>query len=363
MITFSIAYWQYYVLTWGILACIILCFRNTGQLIKGWKFPFFGLLIMLLGWYYIGTRPIDKVGDSELYSTIYNLVAFNKWTDFKSTPSEWFWSSVEWSCLRAGITASGWFMVVAAFYFIGHAIAISRWLPRNFTFGVIFVVSAISFGAYSYNGLRQGMAAALCLAGLSLLPVEDKRNIKMLIIGGLLLFCGASSHTSMIMFGLCAAVAYFCPGMRKAYVVWGVCLLLSPIATSFSTQLGALFISVGRFSTYSALEATTAYANLGWRWDFIIYSALPVLVAWYITERRRIEDKTYMLIASTYLYANAGWLLVNSIAYSNRFAYISWCLYPFVLCYPLLRMRLCKKQGVLTAGTLALMLLLYMILS
>ena len=363
MFEFSIKNWQFFVLIISAITCVVLCFRNTSQIIKGWKYPFIGIVILIIAWHYIGTRPINKVGDSELYSTIYNLVAFHKWQDFKNGASEWVWNAVETGCLEHGLTASGWFMTVAAIYFGGMAFAVYRWLPRNFTIALIFVLSSFSFGAYAYNGLRQGMAASLCIAGLSLLPlIKNKKRIIWLAVAWTLMIFGAFTHNSMFLFGIAAAVAYFVPGPKKAFYIWGICLLLSPISLTFSKKLGVFLITDSRFATYSSLTNSEQYTNLAWRWDFIIYSAIPVILAWYVIMHRKIKDSSYNLIASTYLYCNAAWLLMNNMAYSNRFAYISWCLYPFILAYPLLKMRLCPRQGLLVAGVLAIMLIPFMLL-
>ena len=43
------------------------------------------------------------------------------------------------------------------------------------------------------------------------------------------------------------------------------------------------------------------------------------------------------------------WIIVINASFSNRFAYLSWFLYPIVLSYPLLRMSIWKNQGRKTA--------------
>lgn len=364
MIPFDVKYWQYFVITLCLLAALVMCFRNTSQLIKGWKYPFIGVAVLVVGWLYIGLRPIEEVGDSKLYSTIYNLVAWHRWRDFDGAPSEWFWNSLEWGCLRRGITASGWFFAIAALYFLGHAVAVARWFPRNFTFALLFVISAVSFGGYAYNGLRHGLAAALCVAGLSLLPTKNrKRNIILIVVGWSVIVCGTASHTSMMLFAVAALAAYVWPKVNVAYWVWCVCLALSPFSNFFFQRIGMLQISAGRFQEYAAM--IPGYSNTGtagWRLDFIMYSSLPVLLAWYVTNKRKIHDSAYNLMVMTYLYANAAWLLIISIPFSNRFAYISWCLYPFLICYPLLKMRLCRHQGLVAGASMLFMLVLYVLI-
>lgn len=364
MIPFDVKYWQYFVITLCTLAAVVMCFRNTSQLIKGWKYPFIGVAVVVVSWLYIGTRPIEEVGDSKLYSTIYNLVAWHRWRDFNGASSEWFWNSVEWSCLNRGITASGWFLTIAALYFLGHAVAVARWFPRNFTFALLFVISSVSFGGYAYNGLRHGVAAALCVAGLSLLPTRDfKRQAIMIAVGWGFIVCGMASHTSMLLFAVAALVAYVWPKINVAFLTWGVCLVLSPFSNYFFQRISMFRISEGRFQEYASMVPGHANTGMvGWRLDFIIYSVLPILLAWYVIYKRKISDKAYNLIVMTYLYTNAAWLMIISIPFSNRFAYISWCLYPFLICYPLLKMRLCRRQGLVAAASLLVMLVLYVLI-
>ena len=71
------------------------------------------------------------------------------------------------------------------------------------------------------------------------------------------------------------------------------------------------------------------------RWDFILYSSLPLILAAYTLFVRKIYNNTYLLLLGTYMYANVFWILVIRGLFSNRIAYLSWFLYPIVLAYPL----------------------------
>ena len=93
----------------------------------------------------------------------------------------------------------------------------------------------------------------------------------------------------------------------------------------------------------------------GFRVDFIIYSIMPIIMAWYVTIKRNFKDLPYHTIATTYILANAFWIMVIRSEQSNRFAYLSWFLYPIVIAYPLLRMNIWENQD----RKLALILLAY----
>lgn len=86
------------------------------------------------------------------------------------------------------------------------------------------------------------------------------------------------------------------------------------------------------------------FAYIGFRWDFLLYSAAPILLVWYLTIKHDFKDKMFNLIANTYILSNAFWIMVIRAAFSNRFASLSWFLYPLVLAYPLLRFKIWEDQ-------------------
>ena len=45
----------------------------------------------------------------------------------------------------------------------------------------------------------------------------------------------------------------------------------------------------------------------------------------------------YSYLLNSYILCNSFWVMMIRASYSNRFAYLSWFLYPVVLAYPLLK--------------------------
>lgn len=80
------------------------------------------------------------------------------------------------------------------------------------------------------------------------------------------------------------------------------------------------------------------FSHTGFRWDFLLYSMMPIVLGYYVVIKRGIQDRTYTILLNTYTLANAFWVMVIRANYSNRFAYLSWFMYPIVLAYPLLRL-------------------------
>ena len=94
------------------------------------------------------------------------------------------------------------------------------------------------------------------------------------------------------------------------------------------------------------------FSRTGFRWDFLLYSAAPVVMAWYVCIKRNLQDNWYNVICTTYCLCNAFWVMVIRSAFSNRFAYLSWFLYPIVIAYPLVNMPLQEAQDRLTGWIL-----------
>ena len=68
--------------------------------------------------------------------------------------------------------------------------------------------------------------------------------------------------------------------------------------------------------------------EIGFRWDFLLYSAMAVVVGWYFVFKQNFEDEYYHWIYNTFLATNAIWVLVIRASYSNRLAQISWFIMP-----------------------------------
>jgi hypothetical protein len=54
--------------------------------------------------------------------------------------------------------------------------------------------------------------------------------------------------------------------------------------------------------------------------------------------------RVFNILATTYVLANSFWVMVIKAAFSNRFAYLSWFLYPVVLAYAVIRLHIWEDQ-------------------
>ena len=85
--------------------------------------------------------------------------------------------------------------------------------------------------------------------------------------------------------------------------------------------------------------------KIGFRWDFLLYSATGVYAGWYYIIKHKFNDAFYTRMFNIYLFANAFWILIIRAAYSNRFAYLSWFLLGLIIVYPLIKQQFLKNQS------------------
>ncbi len=113
--------------------------------------------------------------------------------------------------------------------------------------------------------------------------------------------------------------------------------------------MGKFFASLG-FEDERVLYLTHGniidddFSSTGFRWDFLIYSATAVFAGWYFIVKKGFNDKVYVTLFTTYVFANAFWILVIRANFSNRFAYLSWFMMALVIIYPFLKQELIPRQ-------------------
>ncbi len=329
----------------GVFFAIYLCILTNKQFLRGNKNVIIPAIFVAFVTLYIGLRPLWCYSDTGLYTLEFNLVQSGAWAHLPNEDgSEWFFKIVENICIEM-TDASGWLLVVATFYVVGMAVAAYRWMPRHIMVALLFLFTTAFFWPYATNGIRNGMATSIALIGLSCF----NRNIIQMIIGFSILYIAASTHNSLWLIVASSSAALFLRNTKTNLWVWISCLVLGIFLQNFFMEYFSGLIDDKRMAGYSQIEITTdVFSTTGIRWDFILYSAMPILLGWYTIIKRQIKDKTYEFLLHVYIFANSFWLLINSIAYSNRFGYISWFMYPILLAYPLCRFKIFKQQGLAT---------------
>lgn len=339
---FSTTIWLNVTSIFALLYAIFLCSKSDNNLIRGSNITPIPFIIVLLSIIYIGTRPLWCYSDSWLYSTMFNLVKSGVWPKIPGDEAEPFWFYIEYLCIDL-TDASGWFIVITTIYILGMCIAAYRWLPKHFMLAIVFMFTAFSFWSFATNGLRNGMATSIAMFGLSFFC----RTKNELIIGYALLVLASMTHKSCILTIAASTAALFFRNTKINISIWLFCIVFGLILQEQFKSLFSWFIDDGRMAAYLNAEVSNeTFSHTGFRWDFLLYSSLPILIGWFVISKRKIEDKIYAFILHTYIFSNAFWVLINTAAYSNRFAYLSWFLYSIVLIYPFCKFKFLKNQSV-----------------
>lgn len=295
------------------------------------------LILSLILAIWIGMRPTDTIffGDTVNYAYQYELYALG----FVGEPEnvgEWVWAKFMYFCSQI-MSVNGFFTLVDLCYFGITLWACKRLTKNNVLISLLFFLGSFSFYSYGTNGIRNGLACTIVLLVFS----YANGNKRDLTKAGFLSFIAINIHrTTMLPIGMMVASLWFIKKFKTAFAFWICSILVSLVA---SGAVSAFFAALGfddRLSYLSATVDETMFSRTGFRWDFLLYSMMPIVLGYYVVIKRGIQDKTYLMLLNTYTLSNAFWVMVIRASYSNRFAYLSWFMYPIVLAYPLLKLNI-----------------------
>jgi len=232
------------------------------------------------------------------------------------------------------------FFIVDVLYIVPLYISVKKWFPNYYFFAFLMLVASFSFWTYGTNGLRNGIATSLMLLAFSY------KNNKILKYSLFLL--AYSFHSSMLL----VIGAYFLSSILKNsriyFLGWLASIFLSLVMGTFWENF---FMNLG-FGDEDKLQGyfgekelyADSFSSTGFRWDFLIYSSIAVITAYYFIIIKKINDKHYRHLVNIYLTVNAVWILVIRASFSNRFAYLSWFMMAIIIIYPFLKQVYWKKQ-------------------
>lgn len=312
----------------------------------------------------VGLRPVSSAfGDTVNYAYLYEMLGdVSSYTDILSG-DEIIFNSFMFHCSKV-MDVSFFFLIIEVIYVVPIYLACKKLAGNNSSIMMLFCVAAFSFFSYGVNGIRNGMACSLIILALSLIQGDTRDKVFCII----LCLLAIGSHKSTVLPVICMLLALFIKNPRVMFLFWLGSILLSLVAGS---QIENFFVSLGfddRMETYLNADEETMeqFSTAGFRLDFLLYSCVPIVMGWYLIFRKRIYNKTYLLLLGTYIFANAFWIMVIRSSFSNRFAYLSWFLYPMVLSYPLLKLSIWKKTqgrntGLIMLGHYAFTLVLFLI--
>ena len=236
----------------------------------GWLVPFV-LSVVLVFW--LGLRPVSYVfGDTVNYAAEYERlqpgIISMDWS------REWIWQWLMHGCKAAGLSVNIFFLIVEAGYILTAFWAVRRFFPTNPLIGMLFVFSSLMFFTFGTNGLRNGLACHIVLLAISYL--YDAKYV----VGVLLCLLAFGIHRSVIL-PIAASVGgmFLAKQPKWALYFWFASIAISLVAGGAVTNFFASLGFDDRMTDYTLGDNDMGqFSRTGFRWDFLIYSAFPVLL-------------------------------------------------------------------------------------
>ena len=294
------------------------------------------LLLLFLIWF-IGTRPIDGVyfQDMANYSHSYEMFIGDNFL-FEWNTTNLIWDNFFiWMASRS-VSFTTWLLIVATAYFGLMYIASRKLFDKDVLLAFVVYLGAFSTFSYGTNGMKAGVAASLFLVAIA---YRDKLWISIPVA---LLTLGI--HHSMIMVITAYFLVLFVKNPKYYFVGWIICLIIAALHISFFQVLFASFSDESGSEYLSATEETSII-RIGFRPDFILYSAVPIYSGYQMLNKYHFKSTTYSFILRLYILTNSIWMLCMYASFTNRIAYLSWFMYPFVLLYPFVSREKNQFQG------------------
>lgn len=313
-----------------------------------WKDAWAALLSILII-VYMGLRPINIVfGDTVNYNAEFLKLRDNIQFYSIAYNGEWVFNLIMYVFAKYS-DIHYMFLLCAAVYVGGMWWAVKRFFGANHYLPFLVVLSMFTFWAYGVNGVRNGMAAALVILALSFRGQWMWQIILCVLAVGI--------HKSLLVVIVGAVIAYKIENPRYYLIAWLLTIVLSAVVGEALSNylLNSGLIEDQRFSNYlTSNQYASQFSSTGFRWDFLMYSALPVAVGVNFIYFHKYKDQVYVWLFNSYLFANAFWVLVIRAEFANRFAQLSWFIMPLVLIYPYCMQQFWPNQSQKTAWAILL---------
>ncbi|MBQ0164145.1 MAG: EpsG family protein [Bacteroidales bacterium] len=292
-------------------------------------YPTFFLAMLIVA--FIGTRPADH-----LFADMYGYVdQWEVWAQihysFSIKVENILFDNLRIFMATIGLSAELFIFLIASIYFSCMAAACRKMFPNDTMLAFLVCLGAFSTFTYATNGIKAGSAASIFL-----LAIAYRDNLKITIPLALISW---GFHHSMVMVVASYIIVLFYNKPKWYFMLWIMSVLFAALHI---TTFQEIFNSLADEKGQSYLEGQS-YGK-GFRIDFILYSAMPVLVGYYAIFKKKIQSKAYNIVLCLYLITNSIWMLCMYAEFTNRIAYLSWFQYPIVLIYPFLKEKWGNNQ-------------------
>ena len=284
--------YQIYYLTFISLLCLFYYFKINDKHINETNDVFSFIVVFIIA-LFIGYRPIDIVFvDTVQYARTYSDVSIGYF--FANTKkNEWVWDCLMYLCVFLNFTVNDWFFIVALLYLIFPLLAFKKLEFTNIYIPLLFFLSAFSTFSYSVNGIRNGLACSIIIYVIACILKDNKRDRLFALILG---FAAFYIHSSVVLPLLCLLIVYLNRKFKVLknpsylYFIWLLSILCSLLIGQFFVDI---FTSLGfddRLISYLTTKADERFKSSGFRWDFLLYSSIPMILGLYYIYVKKIYN-------------------------------------------------------------------------
>lgn len=273
--------------------------------------------------FFIGLRPLSyKFVDMMNYSAWWGLTY---WTGFDFETENLLFDNLYVWMGNQFPDPTPFFVFMASIYFICILIACRKLFEANTLITYLVYLAAFSTFSYGTNGVKAGAAASMFLVALA---YRDQ-----IVVSILFLLLSWGFHHSMQLPVAAYILTMIFKDSRWYFYGWLFCLAMAALHVTFFQNI---FASMSDDSGNGYLTAS----NTGWggksgfRIDFVLYSAMPVIMGYYVIFKYQLRDRLYEIMLHYYLVVNGIWMLCMYGSFTNRIAFLSWFVYPVILIYP-----------------------------
>lgn len=299
-----------------------------------------GIILIVVVILYMGLRPVlgHYFGDTTTYAYKFYQIQDPFYIPEVNEKGEYiFFFIMGWFAKYSSVHI--FFLFCSTVYIGALWWAMKRIFGDYYYIPLLVAMSMFTFWAYGVNGVRNGMASSIVI-----LAISFRKNLPV-AIGLSILAIGI--HKSLMLTVGAAVLAWFVTNPRIFIYMWFGSIALS---IALGNNIGNFFLALGiggddRFESYlTSTQYAEQFSRIGFRWDFLLYSAMPILIGWYFIFKKKYTDEFYLWIFNIYLITNSFWVLVIRTAFSNRFAQLSWFIMPLVLIYPFVKKQFWSDQ-------------------
>lgn len=293
-----------------------------------------------------GFRPLGGFGDTGIYASIYEHMrdfgVYNSAGDEKAG-SDWIFDIFMFTCAQV-INVHFFLFIVMFFFIVPMYIGCKKIDFVHVSTMMLFCIGSYIFYGSAVNGIRNGMACSLVIWALASLCRGQ------LLWPIMLSIIAIGCHKSTALPVACMFFVRYFRNPKLMFLCWLGAIIIS---LSLGGFISSLISNLGfdqrmsdnfQVNSKGVADLDGLLIETRFRWDFLLYSSMPILLGWYAIFKRKVYNNTYLMLLGTYIYANAFWVLAIRAIYSNRIANLSWFLYPIVLAYPLLNLPVFEKK-------------------